>query len=189
MAIHLGGIGQRSRRGAGSLRMLEVSGYDGPLQPIHELTPKEHASQLVKGLSHVRRICAPGIHPYIPTEPRYPSLHPVFARIAVANAPWGKDDKDEKPVRLGIMETRRDCHRNPYHPGQAEHEFGAVKNGRLSSPLWVRVADISANQSLIVLTLMKHVGASSKHPQWDLVERFMKHECWRNIADVAIPEK
>jgi hypothetical protein len=164
--------------------MLKVTGYDGPLQPIREFTPQEHSALLAGGLFEVQKILVP-MNPLNPSvEPAYPCLHPGFARIAVALAPWGKD---EMSVRIGIMNSRRDCHRQPYHPGQPEHEFGAVKNGRLSSPLWVRVADISGNQSLIVLTLMKHAGASSKGAQWSYVEKFMKHSCWSNIQTVAIP--
>jgi CRISPR-associated protein Cmr1 len=173
-ALHLGGIGQRSRRGAGSLRTILQTGHDGLLRPATASDPFLYAKELSEGLHEVRRILnADRVR--VKCSPEYPLLHPSCAQIRVVSGPWGGS---EESVRAGIMTIRRNHHRQPYISNQGEHEFGAVRDGRLSSPLWVRVAEISDDHSLIVITLMKHKGADAKQAQWKYVEDFMNDGNW-----------
>jgi hypothetical protein len=103
----------------------------------------------------------------------YPILHPRSAVVCVAHANWsGKEDE----IRKGLMNLRRQLHRNPDH--RSEYEFGDIQP-RLSSPLWVRIAGAMAPGTLVTATLLRHQGAvksavKSGSVNWENAERFIR---------------
>jgi CRISPR type III-B/RAMP module RAMP protein Cmr1 len=171
-AVHFGGIGQRSRRGAGSLRMLGVAGLENvngeaPLpQPVPASAPEVYAEALTIGLQAVRKVLdtprggVPGAAPF-------PVLHRPHARTTVASKSWGPD---ERRAREGLMQLRREHHRNPN--GRSEHEFGEIDQ-RVASPLWVRLADIGSTSTLVVCTLFEHDAATKLGADWANARRLV----------------
>ncbi len=90
LLTHLGGLGSRSRRGAGSLQVTEVieqprSLKDLPLLTVSAETPKELAEELKDGLKRLRKFA--GIPQTLPvTAPStFDVLHPDVCRVWVVN--------------------------------------------------------------------------------------------------------
>jgi hypothetical protein len=183
-ALHLGGVGQRSRRGSGSLRARSVAGLDG-LElpgPVLASEPGDYARALQQGLRQVRRALGSERVRPIGAEGEFPILGPSSARLRVARPAWGGP---EERVRERLMKLRRDHHRAP--SGRGEYEFGEI-SPRLSSPLWIRVAAFDQTSALVVVTLMRHRGASSggRRPDWGNAHRFLEHEGLANGVDVDL---
>jgi CRISPR-associated protein Cmr1 len=168
-AIHLGGIGQRARRGAGSLRMTNVEGVDGGPSQMEARDVRSYAQDLTNGLGRVRTLL--GLSGFRPMAGlgEFPLLHPLSCRIRVVQP---ARDPAWEDVRRRLMDVRRDArfHRND----RSEYEFGAIGRGqRLSSPLWIRITERAPDGPLVVLTLMKHRAADRLGARWENAEAFM----------------
>jgi CRISPR type III-B/RAMP module RAMP protein Cmr1 len=166
-AIHFGGIGQRGRRGAGSMRIKNVGGISGLPNPATARDPRKHACELAKGLYQVRKILqADVLRPFL-RDAEFPIMHPQCCNVVVATAIT--DSESELAARKLVMRLRRSRHRTTDH--KREYEFGDIgsRGGseRLSSPLWVRIADIWESDALLVFTLMKHTAANRLGADWD----------------------
>lgn len=158
LAFHLGGIGQRSRRGAGSLRVLSqrCEGVEEMPLPPPDASVSVYKEVLEQGIQKVRKVLGLQAKPQ-PTLPGWPSLDGKYSRIVVAEQRWGEN---ERMARQELMKLRRDRHRNA--TGEKENEFGGIGRGeRLSSPLWVRVPRLEKKPQpgLVVATLFEHGGA------------------------------
>lgn len=178
-AVHFGGIGQRCRRGAGSLRMCAVERLpDGLPGPVEATAPHAYAAALKAGLAQVRRVLgASELRAFKPAQTtlrqaEFPVLHPntAVSQVSFANE-WKSDRRDDasQPVRRALMTLRRD---GRWHQSQRQEvEFGAVRPSRVASPLWIRIADSSAAGSLVVATLLRHDGA--RGARWERVTEFL----------------
>lgn len=168
-AVHFGGVGLRTRRGAGSLRMISLDGIDGPGMVVPG-PPDAYASALAQGLRRVRGLLR------APADLRlaassYPTLHPASCTVTVAHVPaWTPQAGGDAslPIRRQIMALRRN---GPWHQShRAEPEFGGVQP-RMASPLWVRVADAGPAGSLLVASVFRHAGA--KGANWPRVDAML----------------
>jgi CRISPR type III-B/RAMP module RAMP protein Cmr1 len=167
VASHFGGIGQRSRRGAGSLRLVAVTGID-QLGPITATDHQEYAKALSAGLRVARRLAnASNLRSGGP-ESGFPVLHPDCAAVWVVRGPG---HGDETEVRRYLMDIRRGLPTHRSRP--VEPEFGLAGRRRLASPVWVRVADFNRQRTLFVVTLFRHRPREVPAPDWRNVEEFV----------------
>ena len=74
LMVHFGGLGRRSRRGSGNLRVLEAKGYEGEL-PLASFA--ENRDELAKYLKKVSHHISPDTHT-IERKPGFPRF-PIFA--------------------------------------------------------------------------------------------------------------
>lgn len=167
VALHLGGLGQRSRRGAGSIRIVSVAGAEAALPAISVRDARQYALELQAGLREVRKLLGATALRAIrgDADAEYPVLHPSCADVRVCAPPW---PVAEQEARRALMDVRR--HEKFHASRRREYEFGGV-NPRLASPLWVRIA--SLNPSVVVLTLFKHRAAGALGAQWDRARDLM----------------
>ncbi len=173
LALHLGGIGQRSRRGAGSVRMSELCGVDVP-QPVQARDRAAHRDGLQEGLWHVRRILGTTTSRTLGPVAEFPVLHRGCANVWIASIPL-PPGAGEARARLALMTARRGLashHAGPQGARKPEREFGGLKP-RLASPLWVRIASIAEESALLVITLLRHTGAEGG-ADWTNVENFVR---------------
>jgi CRISPR type III-B/RAMP module RAMP protein Cmr1 len=168
VACHFGGVGQRSRRGAGSVRMSAVEGIDAPA-PIRAGAPADLAAGLARGLAQARRrLGLETLRSLAGPEPEFPILHPACATAWVVE---GRGAPSELAVRERLMDVRRGL---PGHRSRGlEPEFGfAERRARLASPVWVRVAHVDEQRTLFVITLLRHTAA--RGARWGSVEEFVR---------------
>lgn len=173
LAVHLGGIGQRSRRGAGSLRLVSTEPSADRLKPATSTEPHTLAGELRSGILSAREILGATALSSMPAVPGFPVLHPRHAEIHVARMPWGEA---ERAARAGIMALRRHCHRSALTGTRLpEPEFGAIggHGARLASPIWIRVAHIGPDDCTVVATLMRHAAAERMGADWHYAEDFL----------------
>lgn len=175
-ALHLGGIGQRSRRGAGSLRITDVHGVVSPkhVQVSRPSDPADYAQGLGQAIRDIRALI--GVSGFRPLghEAEFPVMHPNCASAWVVGLSWPRDNgtngNAEARVRLAIMAARRNL--DTHKTRRPEREFGSITT-RLSSPTWVRAASITENSALLVVTLLRHSGAGNS-TNWGNVEAFVR---------------
>ncbi|HWP34528.1 MAG TPA: type III-B CRISPR module RAMP protein Cmr1 [Thermodesulfobacteriota bacterium] len=166
VALHFGGVGQRARRGAGSLRMRAVRGVD-ELLPIEVADAGSYAAALSNGLREARRMLGVPQLRSLGRETEFPVFHPECASVWVVS---GRGLTDETEVRAYLMDVRREL---PSHAqsGHQEPEFGFAGRTRLASPVWIRVADFNRERTLFVVTLFRHRRRGvSIRPRWSNVE-------------------
>lgn len=193
-ALHLGGVGQRARRGGGCLQLRAVHGLDDGPGPITAREPKEYAVQLEAGLEAVRRILRATAFRRLSDVGEFPVLHPATAKIRVGrlSVPHDRDARGgprengvpEAVLRGALMGLRRDHHRRP--DGRREYEFGGI-SPRLASPLWIRIADRRPDGGVAVMTLLKHAKPEQLGAQWVQAERMMTgldpHGTWVRLEE------
>lgn len=181
VSLQFGGVGQRCRRGAGSLQIRSVefpSGWDELPKQVEAEDPKELADALGSGLRIVRKEIGATSLAQCSTAP-YPVLHPKHAMVQVGKLDLGASpgqDPAEHPAeqaRRELMNLRR---KDGWHQSnQSEPEFGGIRP-RLASPLWLRIAAVSSGNgkraALVVATLLRHAGA--RNAQWGRVEKMLR---------------
>jgi len=189
-AIQLGGVGQRCRRGAGSLRIRSVtfpSGCEGLPGAIEAPDAKTLADAIAVGLDRVRRELGATPQPRGARLPDYPVLHAQSAGVQVSqiDVTLAGSQHPAEAARLVLMNTRRDGrwhqHKRP------EPEFGGI-SPRLSSPLWLRIADVRADnashRALVVASLLRHNGAAGA--QWSRVDQMLASSIFKNPQKVKL---
>lgn len=187
VALNLGGIGQRCRRGAGSLRMRSVSfppdwsGLPGVIETPDRSKPakdvaEDFARALGEGIAAARRELGVMLRSGMGNVAEWPVLHRQSSAVQVSwldAFPLGSELPSEA-ARRALMNLRRSDDR--WHKsGRAEPEFGGIKP-RLSSPLWLRIADVRRAENgkyraLVVASLLRHAGA--KGAQWSRVDEML----------------
>lgn len=158
LLAHLGGMGARSRRGAGSLMPLGITGLptEAARLPFEPPTSVEDLqSRLQLGISAVRSVCpSPPVAPPRPTDwlPSFDILARGYCRVWILRAPLGAywDTADDVLDALGA--SLRDYRSNL--PLAERTVFGLpiiVPNaneksikGRRASPLLLRVSSVSS---------------------------------------------
>lgn len=143
LATTLGGFGQRSRRGAGSVTLVQIESEDGVTLPT---TPDLEGAELAHWLGDELRRCREEIAravslPVLSTgssEPSYPQLSAESCRICVAPLPeaTGNEEQARKQIMLGLRNFKSAAFGLPYlQPARGEQKVG----GRHASPLWVHL--------------------------------------------------
>jgi CRISPR/Cas system CMR-associated protein Cmr1 (group 7 of RAMP superfamily) len=155
VGLLLGGIGQRSRRGAGSLRIKSLKGPIGiDISAFQQASSvKDYAKALETVLRDAKNMALASVCP-LPHQAAggtFPMLTKKSAGIMLMEF----DAKSESDARAEVMfKLRR--HKNaafglPYlKPAQGDNE----KRGRHASPLWIRLAPFH-KRWLATLTVMK----------------------------------
>lgn len=91
LLTHLGGVGNRARRGAGAIQVIEQNGAvpfpNLPLR-IRSRTTEELARELGDGLREIRRALGFGSPASIQQPPSFDVLHPNACRIWVIQKTW-----------------------------------------------------------------------------------------------------
>jgi hypothetical protein len=143
VGLLLGGIGQRSRRGAGSSRIESIQGGNGlDIIKLNQATSlRDYASALEAILKTAKaQMLAPARRPEkrnITSSAAFPILAPNHARILLANV----SAKNESDARAEVMRWLRPfknaCFGLPYmKTAPGEHQEG----GRHASPLWIHLS-------------------------------------------------
>jgi hypothetical protein len=190
-AIQLGGVGQRCRRGAGSLRIRSVtfpSGCEGLPGAIEAPDAKTLADAIAVGLDRVRRELGATPQSSGARVPDYPVLHAQSAGIQVSqmDVTLAGSQQPAEAARLALMNTRRDGRWHQYK--RHEPEFGGI-SPRLSSPLWLRIADVRPDKNpwhraLVVASLLRHNGAADA--QWSRVDQMLASSIFKNPQKVKL---
>lgn len=162
LMVHFGGLGRRSRRGSGNVRVLDANGYEG--EPPLAILP-ENRDELAQYLTHVSR----HISPQSQTVGRKPSF-PVFA--------W-----DTAMVLVGRQThaTYENAFQELWHvSGPYHHEggiFGDVRPRRASA-IHMRVAAVRAGY--VAQQTILYTG----NGQWDKMRDYIQHSLNQGFEDV-----
>lgn len=179
MMISHGGIGRRSRRGWGTLRILSAKG-DLPEDLSYLLKPQEFgspeewlsymkdvstsAAKVSKGL--LKELEIPVGQAGVPS--RYPVVTPKTQRFI-----WKElfGDGLSAISKFGEREHKF-LQANP----KLARAFGFARNGRQASPLWVRVIPVRVggkSKSMIGMSLLQFQFKDKDDANYDMVRRFI----------------
>lgn len=176
LAVRLGGFGQRARRGAGSLRLLEVQPALAEVAPPASTSLQRMKDLLEAGLKEaagcVRR-SFPGVHLGSDSVSSFPVLARGKAQIVVRKlAAVG-----EQEARKKVMELR-----DAVDPTHRDPAFGGIRP-RLASPVHVHLEPDGTGSFIAVATWFRE-------PRWGnavLVESFLNTIGGTEGVEVAIP--
>ena len=153
LLTHLGGIGSRSRRCAGSL---QATGETATLPFDIPQTAQALQDQLTRGIQAARRL-----YEGTPTPSReaaFDALSPATCRIWIlrnGERPWANADAAMRDIGASLQDYRRDI-----NPIQKRKIFGLPLMGvdnksRRSSPLLLRITKLQGEQYVGVAVLFK----------------------------------
>jgi len=161
LALHLGGVGQRSRRGAGGCRLLSVSGIglDRLPVPIMAESLADLHARLSAGVCLARETLHRAAGLVTPTAaprglPGFPQLRPGDSIVLTAVGA-----KDEQQARADVMRKLRP-HKNavfglPYmKPANGESQIRGA-SARHASPLWIRLLTLADGTFVSVNTVLR----------------------------------
>ncbi len=172
LLTHLGGIGSRSRRCAGSVTIPspvhEVYGF-----PFGQPTSKEALKQQIEqGIKAARGLY--GVERRTLKEAHFDALAPDACRIWILQdeQPWNSADTAMKEIgerlqsyRGGIAIGRRKIFGLPLMP--------IIKDRRRASPLLLRVAKLSGNRYVGIAVLFKTVGSDINVSDYTFIEKWV----------------
>ncbi len=194
LLTHLGGIGSRSRRCAGSL-MVRISSdkneYKLPekLLPLFQPAASAEAlqEQLKQGINVARELY--NLNSNSPQSPqKFDILAKGACRIWVLHNSWQTDDeamgtigKSLQDYRVSIKSEkgmyaliRRKVFGLPiiskYTPSQYKKE---LEDQRMASPLMLKVARLKNNQFAVIAVLFKTLDKNGKSPNYQLIEQWI----------------
>lgn len=162
VAINLGGFGQRARRGAGSLLLLDNPNLDTAEKPFNFVsqfnTTQELKNYLEQGLSVARhwigQLEQPAAPPptFIATNyPDYPVLNPIVAKVQIAQINKQNEQDARKELMLRLRGYKNPAFGLPYNVPQVG---GAWIRERHASPMHLHLTPLSNRQFALVQTLM-----------------------------------
>ncbi len=120
IAITLGGLGQRARRGMGSIAITHENGNE--MNPIFDL---EDISSLLKSGGIKHKINGKNIELNSKTNANYPFLK----EIRLGNE-LNADSMDSLLEKIGHMKKREKIN---------DYSLGGIHNNRFASPVWVKI--------------------------------------------------
>ncbi len=184
LLTHLGGLGARSRRGAGSLQVIKIYNSLSGLPPmeVQSDTPKGLQEELQQGLKQLREIA--GASTTITSPSAFDVLHPSACKIWVVGKAFGswKEALDSIGQRMQGFRNRRapdyqnvkDAVRGQpltqpvkraafglpivfYYRslGGAKGTLEGEHHDRRASPLFIRVTRLANEKYVLVLTLFQ----------------------------------
>lgn len=155
IALHLGGVGQRCRRGAGSFELKEVSeeGAVSVPKPIGACDSVDDyaaalAEQLSEAVKSIRTLAGPR---QVPANADFPTLG-RGCQIAVVALEKAKSEQDaRRAVMEGLHKFKNRAFGLPYlRPANGDKPVG----GRHASPLWIRIVKLKSDKFAAVETLL-----------------------------------
>ncbi len=193
LAVHLGGFGQRSRRGAGSLELLEMT---PPLEyaPAIRLYPhiQALADDLETGLSEARRVLhewqtLPAVAPTFsdPEIADFPVLSSNYCRIQVLELIG--DIKNEQVVREDLMFELRN-YKNPAFglPYMITAPGDSRVDGRHASPLHIHVQPLTKNGFALVKTALFNTIQAGQFLNWDKLRKYLDDDLKNGAEKVMV---
>jgi CRISPR-associated protein Cmr1 len=173
LAFSLGGVGQRSRRGAGSFAIRKIDGDPVGL-PVAEgfAGVDDLANHLRTGIEvALRAIRALGSPRPPGAVPEFPMLTPRAARVQVV--PLEARENEEK-ARSEIMCKLRDFKDPVFGLPHLLPAAGKPKvNGRHASPVWIRLVRLKDGQFAAVQTTLRSATATLSG-NWTRIEDYLK---------------
>ncbi len=167
LLTHLGGLGSRSRRGAGNLQVKQVQGANAeglPSLVVEAQTPEGLCKELSQGLSQLRQWAVKKFQESSTANVNNPSLfdvlHPQVCNVWVVN----KEFNDWQEALNQFGETMRRFRRSQDYIQRAvfglpivfqhrNHTLEGSEHVRRASPLIVRVVRLKSGKCALVLTL------------------------------------
>lgn len=185
LALHLGGIGQRSRRGAGSVTVVSISPplpTDFPA-PFHGGTLQDLANHLSRGirasLEVIRSFANPtGNRGSLASPPPFPMLLPDRDVARVQVVPLRESGLDEQEARAEVMRGLKKYKNAVFGLPYLKPASGdSPVQGRHASPLWIRLVplDLSRGTWAMVQTAMR---SATLPPQgnWAKLEQYLNQQ-------------
>lgn len=150
----LGGVGKRSRRMFGAIR---IGAKDNPLWYAAPKTADDLAGLITQTLTQA--VSKPAT---FTREPAWPTLHPKYSWVVVGREAY-ENSQQANAALFNLL-------RGPYR--EHERSFGHAMGGRRASPLHAQVRRIGT-EYYPVLTALR-AGPTDRDIKWDVVARFMK---------------
>lgn len=150
----LGGVGKRSRRMFGAIR---IGAKDNPLWYAAPKTADDLTGLIKQTLT--QSINKPAT---FTREPAWPTLHPKYSWVVVGREAY-ENSQQANAALFNLL-------RGPYR--EHERSFGHAMGGRRASPLHAQVRRIGT-EYYPVLTALR-AGPTDRDIKWDVVARFMK---------------
>ncbi len=169
----LGGLGRRSRRGFGTLRLQEGM-EDFPFKPeVYRNIDKfqNTLNQIIKDAQekakeHISTLKIASDTPS--TLPDFPILHNAHTKILLCKHPFSTWEKAMEDF-WGLLRS------SPYRDDSV---FGlAGKDGRQASPLHLRIVKIENNYHLLMTAFRSRFARTS--PNWAKLQDFLNDRCKR----------
>ncbi len=135
LLTHLGGLGARSRRGAGSLQVIETKGeHEGLLSRLPSLcisatNPSELLQELGNGLRRLRELAHTGAAGRVGIPSEFDVLHPCVCKVWVVDKSF--DSWAEALDAIGQAMQQFRSRRNPDYQNVKQ----AIQGGNLSQPV------------------------------------------------------
>jgi len=174
LLTHLGGVGSRSRRCAGSL---QATGDDAALPFGIPQTAQTLQEQLVRGIQAARRLYE---HQPVPLrEATFDVLSAATCRIWIlrnGERSWPNADAAMRDIGASLQDYRRDI-----NPIQRRKIFGLPLMGvdnksRRSSPLLLRITKLQGEQYLGVAVLFKTKAEGIPISDYALIEKWVAED-------------
>ena len=173
LLIHLGGVGSRSRRCAGSLAVEFVEGDTYKLQ-FGEQSSKENLQRyLQQGLRTIRKL--PSVEPIVVKNAFFDALAQNTCLIWVLHndgKSWSSSDEAMNAVGTNLQQYRQK------KSLQEKSIFGLplknVSGKRRASPLLLRVSKLHGEQYVVIAVLFKTVGEGVYSEKYKIIEDWIK---------------
>lgn len=174
LLTHLGGIGSRSRRCAGSL---QATGDTMTLPFDIPQTAQALQDQLTRGIQTARNLYELQTIPL--REATFDALSSTTCRIWIlrnGERLWPNADQALRDIGASLQDYRRNI-----HPIQKRKIFGLPLMGvdnrnRRSSPLLLRITKLQGEQYVGVAVLFKTKGEGVSMPDYALIEKWIAQD-------------
>lgn len=159
LLVQLGGVGSRSRRTAGSLRVLEDVQFQGLQFTLRGDSAEEVARSLADGLRRVREVCATmsggNTSCVVQAPTSFDVLHPATCAVWVLGM-WSSADAAVEAIGSWLRDARAAL------PLSARVAFGLPMQrvglhgvDRRASPLWLTVTPVATGRWAGIATLFR----------------------------------
>jgi len=184
LLLNVGGVGNRSRRGFGSLQVVnaKTEGLSEDESVISLLDKSlTNGADLEKHLAGVltwarKSVRSGGGRPYAGSQvPDYPILTDQHAKVLVCREPFAAGHYHEAMINFW------DRLRKPKYVRQ-ETAFGRVRGGRRASPLLLHIAQSQAGHHL-VMTAFRSKPEPLGQAGWSLIDEFLEERtaAWNGV--------
>lgn len=164
--LQLGGVGKRSRRMFGAIRLIKVEKSENfPAERLpRPKTPEDYAQWIRSELERALPANKP-LANWLP-EPSFPTLHPRWSQIIVGQLGFTSAEEANRTLFLDLLRT------NEFR--RYEYMFGFAARNRRASPVIAQVRRMN-NEYYPVLTAMRSpIRPPNANSDWSIVDRFME---------------
>lgn len=178
LLTHLGGIGSRSRRCAGSLKATVVDEKTFNSLDISDLsfsevkTAQDLKLQIEKGIQTARMLCK--LTPRLVKEARFDILAPGMCRIWILQDEQTWQDAE---MAMRVLGERLQDYRSLVPIGRRKI-FGLplmplIRDKRRASPLLLRVAELQGNRYVGIAVLFKTISSDVQIGDYTVIEQWI----------------